>query len=264
MEAQIERIDGQPFGRCYKVTKNGEVKYLPSVTTILKMKPDPFLDMLRQTLGPEKFDIVTRRGAERGTVMHKWLEIFYDHYGKHKDPESGFLYTEKFISEWQYDTTTDRKRAFKIGRSLFLNFYNKRFYRSINNVVHNEIFMYTFFRGGWAGACDFIFEDHDGTLIIQDFKSSSIPKDTDEQSKYMMQLSAYMFQYSEMFGRYPDRGEILIANEKNDVVQKITITKDEFKVHLKEFIGLLGQFQQTPEWLEFQEKVSGGEVFHSI
>jgi len=264
MKVSIERIDGLPFGRCYKITNEKGVNYLPSCTTILKMKPDAYLDMLRANLGPEKFELVTKRAADRGTVMHKWLEVFYEHYGVHKDPVTGFSHTEAFISKWydEHETETDKVRAFKLGRSLFLNFYNKKFYNVINKVLQNEIFMYTFFRGGWAGASDFIFEDHEGTLIIQDFKSSSDPKDVDGQSKYVMQISAYMFQYAEMFGRCPDRGEILISNEKTDVVQRITVTKEQFKEPLREFLSLLVKFQSTPEWLDFQSKVANGEVFH--
>lgn len=262
MDAKIERIDGQPFGRVYKITRNGETYYLPSVTTVLKMKPDPELDKLRVELGPEKFDLVTKRGADRGTVMHKWLEVFYDHYGKYWDQDAALIHTQEFIKKWSdtHQTESDKARAFKIGRELFYNFYNGKFHRNIKEVKHSEIFMYTFFRGGWAGTSDFVFLDQDDQLIIQDFKSSSFVRDPDGIPKYKLQVSAYMFQHGSMYGVIPDRGEILISNEKNSTVQNVIVTKAELKPYLDEFLELLDQFKSTPEWIEFEQKVAEGLV----
>jgi hypothetical protein len=262
MDATIERIDGQPFGRCYKIEADGVVHYLPSVTTILKMLPDPYLDRLQTELGPEKFALVTRRASDRGTVMHKWLEEFYDHYGRHQDPEAAVVHTQEYIKKWSdtFVPETDKARALKIGRELFYNFYTRSCYKKIKAVLHNEIFMYTFFRTGWAGASDFIFEDVDDLLVVQDFKSSSDMKDPDNIPKYKLQIAAYMFSYAGMYGRVPDRGEILISNEKCDVIQTIIVPKSELKMYMDQFLDLLKKFKQTPEWLEFERKVSDGLV----
>jgi len=54
-QAIIEQINDLPFGRAYKITKDGQVAYAPSVTTILKLNEDPFIQKLRDELGDEKF-----------------------------------------------------------------------------------------------------------------------------------------------------------------------------------------------------------------
>lgn len=258
MDVPIERVDGLPFGRAYKITKDGVTHFLPSVTTILKMNEDPFIQQLRDELGMEKFLHIQQRAADRGTVMHRWLEVFLENYQKNNDHEASLLITQKYIqSTTEFDNLkTEKKRAMKIGQSLFYNFYNQRFFSNIKKVLYNEIFMYTFFKGGWAGASDFIYEDFDDCLVVQDFKSASDIKDIDHIDNYKMQIACYMFMFAVMFGRVPDRGEIVIANEKNSNLQFVIVPQSEMKMHLKRFLGLMTEFRNTPEWLEFEQKLA--------
>jgi CRISPR/Cas system-associated exonuclease Cas4 (RecB family) len=130
----------------------------------------------------------------------------------------------------------------KRGRDLFWNFYHENFWENIKTVLHNELFLWSDFKGGWAGATDFIFEDYLGSHVVVDFKSSSSPKDEDDILSYKMQISAYMFAYAERYGVIPDRGEIWIANEKKTDIQVFIVTKDEFKTYLKKFIELRLEF----------------------
>jgi hypothetical protein len=53
-----------------------------------------------------------------------------------------------------------------------------------------------------------------------------------------------MFAYAERYGVIPDRGEIWIANEKDSKLQRFIVTKDEFKIYLRKFLGLLGEFRE--------------------
>lgn len=272
MNVTIERIDGLPFGRCYKITKDNEIHFLPSVTTVLKMQPTPEYDIIRDELGPEKYKHAMQKAADRGTVMHKWLETFLEEYGKHQDASEALKSTQAYISATkEFDTLlTEKARALKIGRELFYNFYSKKFWTNITpikKVLHNEIFMYTLFRGGWAGASDFVYQDFDDEHIIADFKSSREPKDESKIDTYRMQIACYMFKYSEMYGKIPARGEILIANEYNDKVQKIVVPRDDdpehgpgMKHYLRKFLGLMTEFRATPEWVEFNEQVSREQV----
>lgn len=266
MNVTIDRIDGLPFGRCYKITKEGESHFLPSVTTILKMKPTPKYDEIRESLGEEKYKLAMQRAADRGTVMHKWLEEFLGHYGVHKDKEAALKHTQGYIFETkEFDNlATEKARAVKIGRELFFNFYhNEGWIAPIKNVLHNEVFMYTFFKGGWAGASDFVYEDFDGNHVIADFKSSRIKKDPDEIDSYRMQIACYMFKYAEMYKVVPARGEILIANEDNNEIQKIIVPLNDdpehgpgMKHYLKEFLYYKEQFHRTPEWVDFEVKIA--------
>lgn len=256
MHADIQQINGLPFGRAYKITRDSNSCYVPSVTTVLKLNHDPFLEKLEAELGPEKYLKIQRRGGERGTVMHRWLEIFLNHYQETKDPEFSLLETQKYIADTdEFNDMSEVKRALKIGKSLFYNFYTDEFYKNIRTVLHNEIFLYTFFRGGWAGAADFIYEDTNGNLVVQDFKSSSIMKDTSKLDNYKMQISCYMFKYAEMFGRIPDRGEIVISNESNMNLQRVYVPQSEMKIHLRKFLSLLKEFRNTTEWLDFEKSV---------
>jgi ATP-dependent exoDNAse (exonuclease V) beta subunit len=253
MNTDIQQINDLPFGRAYKITKGEQVQFVPSVTTVLKMNPDPFIDQLLLEMGPDRFKEIQNRGADRGTVMHKWLEVFLDEFGKDRDRSRSLLRTQEYIRDTDEFSKlpSNLTRAMKVGRELFYNFYNSGFHDKIGKVLHNEIFLHTFFRGGWAGACDFVYEDHDGKLVILDFKSSSIPKDPDKIDNYKMQISCYMFKYAEMFGRMPDRGEIVISNEATPDLQWVTVPGSEMKTHLRKFLGLMEKFRQQPEWIEF-------------
>lgn len=261
LNANIEQINDLPFGRAYKVTKeDGSFRYLPSVTTVLKLNQDPFITHLKEELGPKRFKEIQNRGADRGTVMHRWLEEFFEHYKDGYDPEASLIHTQKYMADTEeFDgLPSSVARARRVGRNLFYNFYNSRFHNNIGRVLANEQFLYTFFKGGWAGTCDFVYEDRDGKLVILDYKSSSVPKDPEKLDNYKMQTACYMFKYAELSGRMPDRGEIVISNEMNSDLQWVTVPASDMKTHLRRFLGLLEEFRTTPEWVEFDEKVHVG------
>ena len=48
---------------------------------------------------------------------------------------------------------------------------------------------------------------------------------------------------AEKYQEIPDRGEIWIANENTDEIQKFFVTKDEFKKYLRIFLDLLEKFK---------------------
>ena len=47
----IEQINDLPFGRAYKVEVDGEISYLPSVTTVLSLNEEPHVKHLKEELG---------------------------------------------------------------------------------------------------------------------------------------------------------------------------------------------------------------------
>jgi len=256
-QIDIQQINGLPFGRAYKVTDNGVSKYLPSVTTVLKLNEDPFIQQLRDELGEEGFKKIQERGSNRGTIMHRWLEIFLESYATSSDASKALRHVQEYMSTTdEFRSMSELDRAKKIGRNLFYNFYNAGFYNTVKKILFNEIFMYTFFRGGCAGTCDFVYIDNEDRLVILDFKSSSIPKQEDHVENYKMQTSVYMFMYAELYGILPDRGEIVISNEQNDELQYIIVSRDDMKIYLRQFLALLKEFKQTPDWVEFDEKVN--------
>ena len=250
---KIDRIDNLPFGRAYKVYNETEFHYLPSVTTILKRNHQQWLVDLKDKLGERKFDEVTERGGRRGSVMHIFLEIFIDEYQKTRDPEHCLIFAQKEISLHPNLIGWNKKypKEWKSGRDLFYNFYSDKFWESIKEVLHSEVFLYTFFKGGWAGATDFVYLNWDDEIIMEDFKSSSNVKDEEKIVNYFMQISCYMFMYAERFNKLPKRGIIKITNVETNSMQVFKVEDYEFKPYLKEFLVLLEDFYKTEEWRIF-------------
>lgn len=54
------------------------------------------------------------------------------------------------------------------------------------------------------GVIDLVYEDKDGKLVIQDYKSKSSFKNKREQAEYARQLYLYSLHIKEKYGRYPD------------------------------------------------------------
>ena len=242
-ETKIER-KSYPWGRAYEISRENVKKLvLPSVTTVLKLLTEPKYKSLREQFGEARWQKILDNASYRGTVMHSMLENFLLEYAQSRSVEKSLLVAQDIAKD---EESKDPKNInlIKKGRDLFWNFYHNNFWEDIKTVLHNELFLWTDFRGGWAGATDFIFEDHIGNHVIIDFKSASSPKEDDDIESYKCQISAYMFAYAERYGVIPERGEIWIANEKESGIQKFIVTKDEFKIHLRKFLELLSEFRK--------------------
>ena len=233
----------QIWGRSYVVTTGSEKYILPSVTTILKILTEPKYESIKQEFGEERWGRILDNASYRGTVMHSMLETFLIRYSEDQNIEEA-LTTAQITARNILENEPKREPQIKIGRDLFWNFYHAEFWKPIKRVLHNEVFLWTIFKGGWAGACDFIFEDWDGNHVVIDFKSSSSIKTVEDIESYFCQISSYMFMYAERYGVMPSRGEIWIANEQDDQIQKFIVTAEELKPHLKKFLSLLKQFQE--------------------
>ena len=241
--ANIER-KSYPWGRAYEVTRENHPKLvLPSVTTILKLITEPKFKPLREKFGEARWQKILDEASFRGTVMHSMLENFLLEYAESKSVEKS-LQTAQDTAKSEESNSPDKLQLIKRGRDLFWNFYHEEFWGNIKQVLHNELFLWTDFRGGWAGATDFIYLDFNDLTVVIDFKSSSSPKDEEDILSYKCQISAYMFAYAERYGVIPDRGEIWIANEKDSKLQRFIVTKDEFKTYLRKFLELLLEFRE--------------------
>ena len=75
-DIQISR-QAFPWGRAYVVEGAGNAPLiLPSVTTILKLVKNEKYEKLREEFGEKRWDKIMYDAAERGTIMHKMLELF--------------------------------------------------------------------------------------------------------------------------------------------------------------------------------------------
>jgi len=234
-----------PWGRAYIVEGASKAPLiLPSVTTVLKLLKNEKYEMLRKQFGDKRWDKILHDAAERGNVMHRMLELFLLEWAKEKNVDRSLKKAQIFaIEESRRDEGKFSKYVDK-GRDLFWNFYHDNFWENILEVVDNEAFLYTTFKGGWAGACDFVYRDLEHNLIVEDFKSSTSPKDEEDILSYKLQIAAYMFMCAEKYNEVPKVGKIRIANEQTSDIQTFEVHDYELKDYLSQFIDLCKKFRE--------------------
>ena len=234
-----------PWGRAYIVEGASEAPLiLPSVTTVLKLLKNEKYEMLRKQFGDKRWDKILHDAAERGNVMHRMLELFLLEWAKEKNVDRSLKKAQIFaIEESRRDDGKFTKYVDK-GRDLFWNFYHDKFWENILEVVDNEAFLYTTFKGGWAGACDFVYRDLEYNLIVEDFKSSTSPKEEEDILSYKLQIAAYMFMCAEKYKEVPKVGKIRIANEQTSDIQTFEVHDYELKDYLSQFIDLCEKFRE--------------------
>lgn len=247
--SNIERR-AYPWGRAYVVQQNGEELIFPSVTTVLKLLENEKYVRLRQEFGGEKWDKILANAAERGTIMHRMLELFLLEWDKSRDVEKALKTAQEYAIEEANNSDAARLKIVNKARNLFWNFYHDRFWGSISEIVDNEVFLWTQFKGGWAGASDFVFRNLEKRLVVDDFKSSTSEKEEDDILRYKLQIAAYMFMCAEKYQEIPAMGRIRISNENSDQIQTFIVHDYELKEYLKIFLDLLEKFRANHMNLE--------------
>ena len=241
---KIERKN-YPWGRAYIVegVENTPL-ILPSVTTVLKLVKVEKYEILKEKFGEARWEKIMNDAAERGNIMHKMLELFLLEWDRGKNVDRALKKAQIFAIEESRKDEGKNSKIVDRGRNLFWNFYNEKFWENISEIVENEIFLYTTFKGGWAGASDFVYRDMEGNLIVEDFKSATSPKDEEDILSYKLQISAYMFMCSEKYKEIPKMGKIRISNEQDGTIQTFTVYDYEMKDYLKIFLSLLDEFRK--------------------
>ena len=234
-----------PWGRAYIVEGASEAPLiLPSVTTVLKLVKNEKYEKLREQFGEKKWDKILYDAAERGTVMHRMLELFLLEWAKEKNVDRSLKKAQIFAIEESRKEDGKFAKYVDKGRDLFWNFYHDKFWENILEVVDNEAFLYTTFKGGWAGACDFVYRDLEYNLVVEDFKSSTSLKDEEDILSYKLQIAAYMFMCAEKYNEVPKVGKIRIANEQTSDIQTFEVHDYELKDYLSQFIDLCKKFRE--------------------
>jgi RecB family exonuclease len=234
----------------YYVVDEENLIYLPSVTTIIGSMTDKTgLDDWRKRVGDEEADRISKFSANRGTLMHSYIENFLTSEKEEK--------RDKLLDSLECTTAYARRNNFtedeiKVGRMLFFNFYNNGDFDNVKNVVLHEEMLFSLKGGGYAGRVDDIYEDSDSLVVVADYKTSKKPKKPEWIKNYKMQISAYYVAYWEMFGIKPNRAEIWISNEQDHIPQIFTLDEKEIREHYIEFIELVKAFHQ-----KFPSEVSG-------
>jgi len=234
-----------PWGRAYIIKGASEAPLiLPSVTTVLKLVKNEKYELLREQFGEKKWDKILYDAAERGTVMHRMLELFLLEWTKEKNVDRSLKKAQIFAIEESRREDGKFSKYVDKGRDLFWNFYHDKFWENILEVVDNEAFLYTTFKGGWAGACDFVYRDLGYNLVVEDFKSSTSLKDEEDILSYKLQIAAYMFMCAEKYNEVPKVGKIRIANEQTSDIQTFEVHDYELKDYLGQFIDLAKKFRE--------------------
>jgi hypothetical protein len=79
---------------------------------------------------------------------------------------------------------------------------------------------------------------------VEDFKSSTSPKEEEDILSYKLQIAAYMFMCAEKYKEVPKVGRIRIANEQTSDLQTFTVHDYELKEYLGQFIDLAKEFRR--------------------
>ena len=117
------------------------------------------------------------------------------------------------LYQWEFDTAVPekfptvpfcddmRKLYYEQGLNFLKNFsgYSNKKILEVEHSFDHDIDDWIF-----TGVIDLVFEDEDGKLIIQDYKSKSKFKNKKEQAEYARQLYLYALHIKEKYGRYPD------------------------------------------------------------
>ena len=233
-EYDVKRVDDKM--RYYKVNLNSNIYKLPSVTTILShVKDSQKIEELRNSMDPAVWSYVTKRGTSRGTVMHKFLELFLLKLHETHNLNTSLLYTQ---TETKLDCETkpiyeNDIKFFNMGRDLFYNFWYDGWFNEVKDIVLLEAPLFSI-NGKYAGTDDLCYINKNNKLIIGDFKSSNSQKIDDDIKKYKMQVSAYMEAFYEMYKIKPDFGEILISYDNS--LEKFIVPFNERHKYLDEFL----------------------------
>ncbi len=224
-------VGNHGYGRYYVVDENKGIK-LPSVTTVLsEMSDKSGLDEWRKRVGDAEADRISKFAANRGTFMHSLHEHYLDARFIHnieKPLQQAFINAMKECS----DLT---KEEMEVGKNLFLQFHNNSdFYDRIDSIMFQEIPLWSFIGGGYAGRMDLSIYGKPKTPKVIDFKTSKKPKKEEWIDGYKMQTAAYSVALHERHGIFPDTCEIWISCETGDV-QMFEMNRAQIKQYFEMF-----------------------------
>ena len=198
--------DTRKSGRTY-TTPNG-VNY-PSVTTVLSLLTEGFIQAWRKRVGEEEANRVGGRASARGTQVHAILEK----YLKNEDT-TGYL---------------PHIRQSLENLKPILN-------KSIGKIYHLEAPLYSDHLG-IAGRVDCVAE-FDGVPSIVDFKTSKRVKQKDKIDNYFCQMSAYAIMWEERTGMpivntvivmdVDDNEPLVFKEHRDNYTEKLIDTIDQY------------------------------------
>jgi ATP-dependent exoDNAse (exonuclease V) beta subunit len=228
-------------GGLYKIDFNNKNFHFPSVTTILSSLKDPELAELRTKMSESDFAKISKNGADRGSVMHMYLENYAKALIKYKDKDNALLYTQKKTPK---DFENMDPKIFEKGRLMFYNIFNSDFTSEFYKPLLIEGLMVSF-KYKYAGRTDIIYGNQNDEIILGDYKTCSRVLEYHDNKiiKYKLQLAAYINAFEEMYNKNIKEGVIWLSNVYN--CQKIVLTKFEYPIYLEFFKKLVMNYDKN-------------------
>jgi len=235
-------VGNHGYGRYYVVDENKGIK-LPSVTTILGETKDKsgLLDW-QNRVGAVEAERISTFSANRGTFMHALHEQYINclYVTKESKPLQQAFIKAKAMKECA-NLTTDE---IEMGKKLFLQFLNTTdFYERMEDVMYQEIPLWSFISGGYAGRMDLSMWAKSRIPKLVDFKTSRKPKKEEWIEDYKLQTSAYSVALHERYGIFPQSVEIWISCESGEV-QLFELDRKAIKENFEKFNIRLKQYHE--------------------
>ncbi len=192
---KVKNID-KPSGRVYD-TLDG---IFPSITTVLGATANKaWLQRWIDSVGEEEANRIKEAAAERGTILHNYLEHLYEEYeNPTKEQARYFIKTSGLNTEKPFI----KKMTVELMKHLLANNF-----RSVSQefvVWDNELKI--------AGRCDGVGYLND-KLVIIDYKTSRKKKYTSQIKDYYLQATFYCTAHNKMFSDKVSSFVILMAVE---------------------------------------------------
>jgi genome maintenance exonuclease 1 len=237
----LKTVTGKNGGRFYVVDEDRNIK-LPSVTTILSATSDKSgLEEWKKRVGEAEAERISTFSANRGTFMHSLHEHYLNSRFIFKDEKP---LQQAFIKAMA-ECNTLTPEEIECGKNLFLQFHNNSdFYERIESVMFQEIPLWSFVGGGYAGRMDLSIWGKSKTPKVIDFKTSRKPKREEWISNYKKQTAAYSIALHERYGIFPHSTEIWISCESGEV-QLFEMSKEEIKHWFSEFYKDLKVYHES-------------------
>ena len=235
--------------RFYQVTEGDKViAKLPSVTTVLgQTKDQSGLDKWRQKVGEAEADRISTLSMNRGTIMHRLIELYKGTSGEANERLIILKDLAKEDDECnQFSTEENGALYLAEAWKFFYKFYfnSSDYFDRVKKVIEAETFLWTTKAGGWAGTVDNISEMTDNLIKIIDYKNSRKPKQEHWIQDYFIQTGAYFIAYWDRTGIKADGAEIWIANEEDNLPQCFSLTQQDLEFYSKEFMRRRKMFKQ--------------------
>jgi hypothetical protein len=199
------------YRKLKRVEINGKRRYdwggdtpVPSVTTILDgTKDKTHLIEWRKRVGETKATEITVTAANRGTRMHKYLELYI---------ESG---------EWPVPGSNPyAQHAHKMATVIKVHAMD-----DVDEVWGSEVPLYI--PNIYAGTTDVV-GVYKGNPCIMDFKQTNKPKKKEWVEDYYLQMTAYALAHNEVHGTTIQEGHVFMCSQDLEY-QQFDLWPDEFE-----------------------------------